>query len=162
MTEQNPNTGEEPGVESTSTPAIPELPHSANAEVFRLSLKFTAILLVALLVLGSGIGFAIDGTAGLWGALIGVFVALVFSGTTIWSMIHTADKSPNYLMAVVLGAWIAKIAFLIIIVFVIRDLEFYNKPIFAVVLLIGTIGSAVLDLVATSKVRQPYVTPIKK
>lgn len=162
MTEQNPLPGDETGVESTATPAIPELPHSSNMEVFKLSLKLTIILLVALLVLGTAIGFAVDGAAGVWAALMGVGVALVFSGTTIWSMIHTADKSPNYLMGVVLGAWVGKIAFLMIVIFVIRDLDFYNKTIFAIVLLLGAVGSAGLDLVAVSKVRQPYVVPVKK
>lgn len=141
---------------------IPELPHSSNMDVFKLSLKFTLLLLAGLLVLGSGIGFLVAGMPGVWGALLGVFVALVFSGTTIWSMIHTADKSPNYLMAVVLGAWLMKIVFLIIVIAVIRDLDFYNKIVFAIVLLIGAVGSAGLDILAVSKVRQPYVVPVKK
>jgi hypothetical protein len=63
---------------------------------------------------------------------------------------------------VVLGAWFAKIVFMIIVIASIRNEEFYNKPIFAVILLIGAIGSAALDILAVSKVRQPYVTPIKK
>jgi hypothetical protein len=51
---------------------------------------------------------------------------------------------------------------MIIVIASIRNEEFYNKPIFAVILLIGAIGSAALDILAVSKVRQPYVTPIKK
>ncbi len=152
----------EPQNSQGDLPEVPELPHTANLEVFKLSFKFLGYLLVALLVIGGGVAYWIDGLAGLWGALMGVGIALVFSGTTIWSMIHTADKSPNYLMGVVLGAWFAKIVFMIIVIASIRNEEFYNKPIFAVILLIGAIGSAALDILAVSKVRQPYVTPIKK
>lgn len=138
---------------------LPVVPHHVNKDVFRMSLKALIVLLSALTVLGIPLGWVIAGGPGVWGAVLGVVVALIFSGTTIWSMLYTADKDPNMTMAVVLGAWLAKMVLFLIILVVLREQDFYHRAIFAVVVLIGVIGSAILDMWAVSKGRTPYVTP---
>jgi len=65
---------------TTPTPAP-----SANEAVFRTSLRDMLVLLGVLTVLGVVIGFLVDGMAGVWGALLGVGIALIFSGTTVIS-----------------------------------------------------------------------------
>jgi hypothetical protein len=140
---------------------LPVVPHHVNKEIFQSAMRALVILLIALAVLGTVVGYLVGGLPGVWGALLGVAVALVFSGTTIWSMLHTADKSPNYTMGVVLGAWIGKMFFFVIVLAVLGQFSFYHKVVFAIVILIGVIGSALLDMWAVAKGRQPYVTPSK-
>ncbi|WP_407344220.1 hypothetical protein [Pengzhenrongella phosphoraccumulans] len=131
----------------------------AAGDVFRSALRDMLLLLGVLTVLGIGVGYVVAGTAGAWGAVIGVALALVFSGTTVLSMLKTSRSSPTTMAAVVLGAWLGKFAVLIAVLAVLRDREFYSKGVLAVVLVVGVLGSAVLDFRAVSKGRVPYVTP---
>lgn len=132
---------------------------SAADEVFRTALRDMLVLLAALAIFGVGIGALVAGTEGIWGALIGVGLALVFSGTTVVSMLRTSGSSPQAMAAVVMGAWLAKVIVVIVVLAVINDMDFYSKPVLAVVLLVGVIGSAYLDYRAVSRGRIPYVEP---
>lgn len=140
-------------------PAVSPVSRSAADAVFRRALRDMFVLLAALAVLGVGIGALAAGRPGVWGALIGVGLALVFSGTTVVSMLVTAHSSVQRLAAVVLGAWLGKVVVVIVVLALIQDRDFYDKPVLAVVLLIGVVGSAVLDYRAVSRGRVPYVEP---
>lgn len=140
-------------------PAVPPVPSSAAAAVFRRALRDVLVLLAALAVLGVGVGALAAGRPGVWGALIGVGLALVFSGTTIVSMLVTSRASAARLAAVVMGAWLGKVLVVIVVLALIQDRNFYDRPVLAVVLLVGVVGSAVLDYRAVSRGRVPYVEP---
>lgn len=140
-------------------PAVPPVPSSAAAAVFRRALRDVLVLLAALAVLGVGVGALTAGRPGVWGALVGVGLALVFSGTTIVSMLVTSRASAARLAAVVLGAWLGKVLVVIVVLALIQDRDFYDRPVLAVVLLVGVVGSAVLDYRAVSRGRVPYVEP---
>lgn len=143
----------------TTEPRPTPVPSSAAAAVFRRALRDMIVLLTALAVLGVGVGALVAGRPGVWGALIGVALALVFSGTTIVSMIVTARASVQRLAAVVLGAWLGKILVVIVVLAALQDRHFYDKPVLAAVLVVGVVGSAVLDYRAVSQGRVPYVEP---
>ncbi|WP_298459396.1 hypothetical protein [uncultured Cellulomonas sp.] len=127
--------------------------------VFRTALRDMLVLLALLTVLGVGIGYAIAGTAGVWGALIGVGLALLFSGTTVVSMLVTSRAPATTMAAVVMGSWLAKVVVLIAVLALIRGEDFYHRGVLAAVLFAGVIGSALLDLRAVRVGRVPYVTP---
>lgn len=145
--------------DSAELPAIPVVPPQVNREIFQSALRATLIMLGALTILGVGIGGLVAGTPGVWGALMGVGVALVFSGTTIVSVLFTASASPTTMMAVVLGAWIAKMALLLGVLAIAGQLSFYHRVIFAIVMIVGAFGSAILDMYVVVKGREPYVRP---
>ncbi|WP_244286223.1 hypothetical protein [Cellulosimicrobium cellulans] len=130
--------------------------------VFRRALRDVLVLLGALTVLGVAIGALVSGLTGVWGALLGVGVALVFSATTVWVMLRTVDASPTTTAAVVMGSWLAKMVVLIAVLVVLRGMDFYDRWVFAGVLLVGVIGSAVLDYRAVSRGRIPYVEPAER
>lgn len=150
----NPVPGHEPEPES-----VPVVPSHVTGEIFRAALRATLALLVVLVVLGVGIGALVAGMPGVWGAMLGVAVTLLFSGTTILSMVYTADKSPSTTMGVILGAWIAKMVVLVVILATVGQMDFFHRTIFAVVVLVGVVGSAALDMYSVIKGREPYVTP---
>lgn len=141
-------------------PALPVVPPHVTKEIFRSALRATLVLLVVVAVVGVGAGYLIAGTEGVWGALMGVGVTLLFSGTTIWSMIFTADKSPSTTMAVVMGAWLAKMVVLIAILATVGQSDGFHRTVFAVIVLVGVVGSAALDMYAVAKGREPYTTPV--
>ncbi len=151
-----------PPVPAGEPPAAP-IPGSsvpdAVAAVFRTALRDMLVLLGVLTVLGIGLGYAFAGTPGVWGALIGIGLALLFSGTTVASMLLTARAPATTMAAVVMGAWLAKVIVLIAVLVLIRDEDFYHRGVLAAVLFAGVIGSALLDYRAVRVGRVPYVTP---
>ncbi|MBF0688802.1 MAG: hypothetical protein IR158_13685 [Cellulomonas sp.] len=130
-----------------------------TAAVFRRALRDTAVLLGALAVLGIGLGALVAGVPGVWGALIGVGLALVFSGTTVVAMLRTLHSPPHTMAAVVMGTWLAKVLVVVVVLALLRDLDFYSRGVLAAVLALGVVGSAVLDFRAVNNGRVPYVEP---
>ena len=101
----------------------------------------------------------VDQTAGVWGALLGAALTVVFSGTTVVSMLKTAGSSAQTMAMVVLGGWVVKMIVLVAALAILGNYEFYNKYVFAAVLLVGVMGSVALDYRAVAKGRVPYVSP---
>ena len=130
---------------------------STAADVFRTALRSMLRLLVLLLAIGVAAGWATRGLPGVWGALIGVGITLVFSGTTVVAMLRTADSTATTTAAVVMGSWLAKMIVVIVVLAVIRDQVFYDRAVLAVVLAVGVVGSALLDYRAVLRGRVPYV-----
>ena len=132
---------------------------SAAEAVFRRALRDVAILLAALLVLGLLVGGLVAKLPGVWGALIGWALAAVFSTTTIVAMIRTARSTPAAMAGLVMGTWLAKVLVVVVVLAVLRPLDFYSAPVLGGVLAIAVIGSAVLDYRAVTLGRVPYVEP---
>ncbi|WP_372593048.1 hypothetical protein [Actinotalea sp.] len=140
-------------------------PGAASADaaraVFRRALRDMLILVGVLAVLGVAIGALVAPVAskGVWGALIGAAIALVFSGTTVLTMLRTADSSVTTTGAVVLGGWLLKMIVLIAVFAVLREMDFYDRTVLAVVTIAGVLGSVALDYRAVVTGRVPYVQP---
>lgn len=138
---------------------LPVVPAHVTKEIFNSALRSMLILVAVVLVVGSALGYLFAGLPGLWAALMAVGVTLIFSGTTIWSMIYTTDKSPNTTMAVVLGAWVGKMALFVVVLALLSGATFYHKLTFGIIVLLSVFASAILDMRAVVKGRMPYVQP---
>ena len=103
------------------------------------------------------IGYVMDSTAGLWGAVLGSLIAGSFFAVTAIVAVKTANMDVQYLGFAVLGSWLFKIVLLIGALFWLRGQEFYNRPIFFVTLLIQTIALLVLETVLVTRAPVPYV-----
>lgn len=127
--------------------------------VFRRALRDMVVLVAGVTVLGVGIGYLVAGLPGVWGALIGAGIALLFSGTTTLSMLTTSDTAPGRMMAVIMGTWLGKLVVVIVLLAVLRGMDFYDRYVLAVVVAVAVIGSALLDYRAVARGRVPYVSP---
>ncbi|HWS59127.1 MAG TPA: hypothetical protein VN257_11350 [Actinotalea sp.] len=144
--------------DSTPTPEPATSADEVDA-VFRRALRDMLVLVAVLAVVGSVVGWLVAGPAGLWAALIGTAITLVFSGTTVLSMLRTSRSSATTTGAVILGAWLAKM-FLLVVVFAVLDgLDFYSREVLVAVVLVGVLGSALLDYRAVVRGRVPYTSP---
>lgn len=129
--------------------------------VFRRALRDMLVLVAGLAVVGVALGALISEppSAGILGALIGVVLTLLFSGTTVVSMLRTTSAAPSAMMATILGAWLVKMIVLIVILSVLKDQTFYDRTVLVGVLLAGVVGSIYLDYRAVVRGRVPYVQP---
>jgi hypothetical protein len=140
----------------TAPVPTPPTPHGASVAVLRQALRDMLVLLGALTVVGVVVGYLVDGLAGVWGALLGVGIALIFSGTTVVSVLKTANSEPTMMMAVIMGAWLAKLVVVVIALVILRQFDFYNPMMLFLVSVVGVIGSAVLDARAVQRGRVGY------
>ncbi|MGY4645563.1 hypothetical protein [Cellulomonas sp. URHB0016] len=139
--------------------ARPPLSEQAVEAVVRQAFRDMLVLLGVLLVLGVGIGVLVAGAPGAWGALLGVAIALIFSGTTVLSVLATVRSSPARTSAVIMGAWLAKVVVVFVALAVLSRFDFYDRVVLGLVLFAGVLGSAVLDLRAVQRGHIPYVEP---
>jgi hypothetical protein len=131
------------------TEQAPQAPHAprgaAEQAMLRTALRDCLVLVAGLAVLGSLVGLLVAGLPGVWGALIGAALAAFFCATTVWSMLYTVGKGATTMGAVVMGSWLAKMAVLIVALVILTQFDFYDRVVLFVVLLIGAVGSALLD-----------------
>ncbi|WP_282946399.1 hypothetical protein [Cellulomonas endometrii] len=127
--------------------------------VFRTALRDMVVLVAGVTVLGVAIGYLVAGLPGVWGALIGAAIALLFSGTTTLSMLKTTGTAPGTMMAVIMGTWLGKLVVVVVLLAVLRGMDFYDRYVLAVVVAVAVIGSALLDYRAVARGRVPYVSP---
>ncbi|MBX3098164.1 MAG: hypothetical protein KF761_01160 [Salinibacterium sp.] len=136
-----------------------------NASVLIRALVYGAIVTVAVALIGSIIGYLVDGVAGLLSALLGAGVTALFMGFTTLSVL-VADranaKSPSgaRYFAIILGMWLFKFVVFIVILLAARGQQWMSPYVFFVAVIVAVIGSLVVDMVALKGARVPYVGDI--
>ncbi len=144
-----------------TTPAA--APTSAPATTLRgvLSriLRQVAVVTVVVTVLGAVVGLLAVGPTGLWGALLGGVVGVVFCVTTVVTMLVSEGRSPQFLAVAVLGGWLAKMIVIVAMLAVLRDLVFYDRFVLAGTLVAIVLASLVIEMRAVTTARVPVVDP---
>lgn len=118
------------------------------------AVRFGWWALVALTFLSLAIWGGVKGLPGIWGVLIGASVAGGFVLFTALSVLFTSNTSPTTTLAVVMGSWLLKLVLLLMVLFFIRDLEFYDRMalfVTVVLALIATLGTETWGVI-TSRV----------
>jgi hypothetical protein len=134
--------------------------------IFRLALRYGAVVAVVVAIGGGVIGWLVAGGPGLAGALVGAGLAAVFLGLTTVSMliagrVTKGDAANPLFFAVVLGALGVK--FLLFLAFAIwlRGQTWLDPGVFAFTAIAAVVGSLVGDAIAFSRARVPYVSDVK-
>lgn len=126
----------------------------------RRTLLLAAIGAVVLLAIAVPVGWAIAGVPGIWGAVLGVTVPVLFLGITAAVALLTARLSPSKLGAAVLCSWLLKIVVLIVVLVALDGRDFYARGVFFVVFLLGTAGFLVVEALVVIRTKVPYVEPV--
>ena len=126
---------------------------SSTSEVFSAVLKQGLLLVLAIAVLGGGIGFIVASINGLLSGLIGAALALLFSTMTALSVKFGGKLSLGGFFGVVLGGWIFKMVLFIGIVATLRGANFIDGPVFFFTLVASILGTLVIDSLIVMKSR---------
>lgn len=127
--------------------------------MLRRALRDVVVFLAVLGVLGLVLGAVLtdDTSAAAWGAVIGWGLALVFSGSTVLVMLATAGRSLTTAMGALVATWLAKTLLVLVVVALLRDQHFYDRGVLLLVVVVGVLGSVLLDYRAVVRGRVPYV-----
>lgn len=127
--------------------------------VLRRAMRDVVLLTAAVTAVGAVLGWVVAGGPGLWGGLIGGGVAMGVAVTTVAVMLATADAPVATSGAVALGAWVLKAVVLLVAFVALRSTDLVDRAVFAVVIVVGMLGSLVVDLRAVLGARVPNVEP---
>ena len=153
MTIGSPNPQPQPAVEVSSNP------------ILRAVLKWGAIVMGALAVLGALIGFLVDGSNGLWSALVGIILGGVFLAITAASILIAnrffgTDLYVPIFFGIVLGGWILKFVLFLVVVLVLREQAWVNPVIMFLAIVFGVLGSQIVDALVLLRMRMPNVSDV--
>jgi len=130
--------------------------------VLKNTILFGGLLAVAIAVIGSVVGFLVDGGTGLVSALVGAAMAFLFLGVTAGSILlanriaHSDFLNPLFFVTV-LGGWLLKFAVFLVLLIVLKDQPWINSVVLLLTVIVGVVGSLVVDVVVIARSRQPYV-----
>jgi hypothetical protein len=130
-----------------------------NAQsVFTKVLKLGSLLIASIAVLGSVIGFFAAGLPGLFGALAGAAIALIFVSLTAISVLVGSRLSLGGFYGVVLGGWILKLVLFVIAISVLKSIEGLNGVAVFATLVASVLGSLAVDGFVVTKSKIPVVS----
>ncbi|WP_052436414.1 hypothetical protein [Georgenia sp. SUBG003] len=142
---------------SDTTRQNPDETGSATRGMYGVILRRLGVLVAALAVLGSVVGWLVAGTPGLWGALMGAGIAALFMVGTVVTMMLTADRPLPVATAAGVGGWLAKMILLFVLLLLVRDRDFYSPGVFFAVLVLAIVGSLAIEMAAVLRARVPTV-----
>lgn len=125
----------------------------------RVAVRHGFIGLVVLAVAASVVAGLLVGLPGVWGALLGAAVGGGFVLFTAVVILATANSEPTTLAAVLLGSWLLKLILAIVVMIVLRGMDFYNRATFVAVIALAVIGLLALETRAVLRTNVAYVEP---
>ena len=126
-------------------------------DIFVKVLRYTAILAIAVAVVGGLVGYLTVGPEGLYSALVATAVAVLFSAITAASMILAIRFDLMAFFGIVMGAWLLKLIIFIAVLFLLRDQPFLHPIVFYVTLIVSILGTFAIDAVVVLGSRVGYV-----
>ncbi|ROP66369.1 hypothetical protein EDF24_3284 [Curtobacterium sp. PhB130] len=128
--------------------------------VFRRILVQGAVLAAALAVVGGLVGFLVAGGPGLAGGLIGAVMSVVFCGLTAVSVLLAIRFSGGQMISgaffgTIMGMFLVKFVLFIVVLVLLKDRDWVSTPVLAIAIIVGVIGSLVIDVTVISKARVP-------
>ena len=137
---------------------------SSNA-VMRRALAGGAVLAVAVAVIGCPIGYAVAGGPGLVGALLGAAMAFVFLGATAASILLAnrfagTDAYLGVFFGIVMGSFVLKLIVFLVLAVLLRDQPWVDAKVLFLTLIVGIIGSLVVDVLVVSRTRASTVSDL--
>ena len=132
---------------------------SAHTLALRKALYVGVAGWLALSVASVVLWLLLDGTPGVWGALVGAGIGGFFVLTTAITTLATAKSPATTMGAVLMGTWLVKLLIVLGVVFVIRDFDFYSRPALVITMVLSLIVVLSLETWTIVKAKAPAVEP---
>ncbi|MDY0892877.1 hypothetical protein [Frigoribacterium sp. CFBP9030] len=126
--------------------------------IFVQVLRYTAVLALVIAVVGGGAGYLAAGTDGLYSALLGTALAVLFAGITAASMLVAIRFELAAFFGIVMGAWLLKLVIFIVLLVLVRDQPFVNDVVLFLSLVVSIIGTLAIDALVVVRGRLSHVS----
>ena len=133
-----------------------------NTTILMRAVRYGAILTIAIVIVGSIIGYLLGGVQGLISALLGAGVTAVFMGLTAASFVVASrvTRLPEGIATyygIILGTFLVKFVIFLVLVISLRGAHWLNPTIFGFTIIAAVLGTLVVDALALQRGRVPYV-----
>ncbi|GAA3192970.1 hypothetical protein GCM10020255_093230 [Rhodococcus baikonurensis] len=122
-------------------------------------MKWGVMGLIALAVVGALLAGLFAGKEGVYGALIGAAVGGGFILFTALGVLLTAKLPALTAGAVLLGTWLLKMILAMVVLFVLSDMDFYNKTALVLVIIMSLVVVLGAETYGVLGTKTPYVDP---
>jgi hypothetical protein len=119
-------------------------------------LKQGTALVVAITVIGAGVGYLVAGTSGVLAALAGGLSAVGFTGLTALSFLVGAKLPLTGFLGAVMGGWFLKIVLFLVVFSLLNRAEWLTteaRPIVFFTVFAAVIGGLIIDSLIVAKAR---------
>lgn len=123
------------------------------------AVKWGVMGLIALAVVGALLGGLFAGKEGVYGAWIGAAVGGGFILFTALGVLLTAKLPALTAGAVLLGTWLLKMILAMVVLFVLSDMDFYNKTALVLVIIMSLVVVLGAETYGVLGTKTPYVDP---
>lgn len=145
---------------SASARSRPHQPAGADqTDALRAAVRYGAVGLLVLAIGAAAVAGGLLGLPGVWGALLGAAVGGGFILFTAVVVLATARSEPTTMAAVLLGSWLLKLVLVIVVMLVLRGMDFYSRGTFVAVIALAVIGLLALETRAVLATKMTYVQP---
>lgn len=127
----------------------------STASLYKRALGLSAILILVIAGVGSGLGFLFAGLPGVISALIGSGVSLGFSALTIFSIWFGSKLPLGGFYGLVLGGWLFKVLLFAVVLAALQDAVFISGPVFFFAVVTSILGGLAIDSWVVLKGRLP-------
>ena len=149
-------TNEQP--QTSETPDSPELSEfDDHRRPLQRAVKLGTITLIVLTVISLAIWGGLRDLPGIWGVLIGAAIGGRFVILTALSVLITSNTDAATTGAIVLGSWLLKIVVLIIVLVMIRDMQFYDTVALFVTVILALVVVLTMEVWAVMTSRVTYI-----
>lgn len=128
--------------------------------ILRRALVYGALFALVLAIAGSLVGYLLADGVGVVSALIGAAMAAVFLGVTAASILLASKYDLLAFFGIVMGAWLLKFVLFLVLAVILRDQPWIQPTVLFVTLVVGVVGTLVIDVVVVARSRMPYVSDI--
>ncbi|WP_104139948.1 MULTISPECIES: hypothetical protein [unclassified Cryobacterium] len=147
---------------STSQPASTQ---PTSIPVLRRILIYGVYVALAIAVVGSIVGFAVDGGTGVLSALIGTAMSVAFMGITAGSILLAnrvagSESAIGGFFGIIMGGWLLKFVVFLVLLVLLQDRAWIQPMVLFFCIIAGVIGSLVVDAVVVLKSRMPYTSDV--
>lgn len=144
--------------QTPDTPAAPELSEfDDHRRPLQRAVKLGTVALVVLTIISLAVWGGLRDLPGIWGVLIGAALGGGFVILTALSVLITSNTDAATTGAIVLGSWLLKIVVLIIVLVVIRDMQFYDTVALFVTVILALIVVLAMEVWGVMTSRVTYI-----
>lgn len=129
--------------------------------VFVKILLYTGVLAVVIAVVGGGAGYLAAGTDGLWSALVGTGLAILFAALTALSMLVAIRFRLAGFFGIVMGLWLVKLVLFIGLLVLVRDQPFVDDVVLFLSLVVSIVGTLVIDALVVVRGRMSHASDVQ-
>lgn len=135
---------------------------TGNTTIIQRAVRYGTILTIAVIVIGSIVGYLLDGVHGLVSALLGAGVTAFFMGLTAASFLVASRvaKLPEGIAVyygIILGTFLVKFVIFLVLVIWLRGQHWLNPTIFGFTTIAAVLGTLIVDMLALGRGRVPYI-----